>query len=54
MDNVFDRSKHVYQSDAFEEIIKDTVRFFNGLRCINCLLPKILSVQGFMLCIILE
>lgn len=30
MDNVFDRSKHVYQSDAFEEIIKDTVRFFNG------------------------
>lgn len=30
MNNVFDRSKHVYQSGAFEEIIKDTIRFFNG------------------------
>lgn len=54
MDNVFDRSKHVYQSDAFEEIIKDTVRFFNGTPVHKFLLPKILSVQGFMLCIILE
>lgn len=26
----FDRSKHVYDSEAFEEIIKDTIRFFNG------------------------
>lgn len=26
----FDRSKHVFQSDAFAEIIKDTIRFFNG------------------------
>lgn len=26
----FDREKHVFQSDAFEEIIKDTIRFFNG------------------------
>lgn len=30
MDNIFDRSKHVFLSDAFEEIIKDTIRFFNG------------------------
>lgn len=30
MNNIFDRSKHVFQSDAFEEIIKDTIRFFNG------------------------
>lgn len=30
MNNTFDRSKHVYKSDAFEEIIKDTIRFFNG------------------------
>lgn len=30
MDNIFDRSKHVFQSDAFEEVIKDTIRFFNG------------------------
>lgn len=27
---VFDRTKHVYQSDNFEELIKDAVRFFNG------------------------
>ena len=26
----FDRSKHVFHSDAFAEIIKDTIRFFNG------------------------
>ena len=26
----FDRSKHVFHSDAFSEIIKDTIRFFNG------------------------
>ncbi len=30
MDDFFDRSKHIYQSDAFEEIVKDTIRFFNG------------------------
>lgn len=26
----FDRAKHVFHSDAFAEIIKDTIRFFNG------------------------
>lgn len=26
----FDRSKHVFHSDVFAEIIKDTIRFFNG------------------------
>lgn len=30
MNNSFDRSKHVFHSDAFAEIIKDTIRFFNG------------------------
>lgn len=30
MQNTFDRSKHVFHSDAFAEIIKDTIRFFNG------------------------
>ena len=30
MCNIFDKSKHVYKSGAFEEIIKDTIRFFNG------------------------
>jgi len=28
--NKFDRNKHVYVSPDFEEIIKDTIRFFNG------------------------
>jgi len=26
----FDRSKHVYKNDAFIELVKDAVRFFNG------------------------
>lgn len=26
----FDRAKHVFHSSEFEEIIKDTIRFFNG------------------------
>lgn len=26
----FDRSKHVFHSETFSEIIKDTIRFFNG------------------------
>ncbi len=26
----FDRSKHVFSSPEFEELIKDTIRFFNG------------------------
>lgn len=28
--NPFDRSKHVYKNDAFTELVKDAVRFFNG------------------------
>lgn len=30
MKNAFDRSKHVYKNDQFDELIKDAVRFFNG------------------------
>lgn len=30
MEISFDRSKHVFYSEAFAEIIKDTIRFFNG------------------------
>lgn len=26
----FDRSKHVYKNDAFVEMVKDAIRFFNG------------------------
>lgn len=28
--NIFDRDKHLYKSDDFEEIIKGTIRFFNS------------------------
>lgn len=27
---IFERSKHVYKNDAFTELVKDAVRFFNG------------------------
>lgn len=30
MSQPFDRSKHVYHNDAFVELVKDAVRFFNG------------------------
>jgi len=30
MEIIFERERHVYKSDAFEELIKDTIRFFNG------------------------
>lgn len=30
MEFSFDRSKHVFHSPEFEELIKDTIRFFNG------------------------
>lgn len=26
----FDRNEHVYKNDAFEELVKDAIRFFNG------------------------
>jgi hypothetical protein len=26
----FDRKKHLYKSEAFVELVKDAVRFFNG------------------------
>ena len=27
---IFDRKKHIYKNDAFAELVKDAVRFFNG------------------------
>ncbi len=30
MNFTFDRSKHVFYSPEFEELIKDIIRFFNG------------------------
>ncbi|MHA1597158.1 MAG: Eco29kI family restriction endonuclease [Alphaproteobacteria bacterium] len=28
--NPFDRSEHIYRNSAFEELVKDAIRFFNG------------------------
>lgn len=36
----FKRSDHVYVSPDFEEIIKDTIRFFNGTPVYNIQLPE--------------
>ena len=30
MEVTFEREKHVYHSDVFDEIVKDAIRFFNG------------------------
>lgn len=40
----FKREEHVYSSDAFEEIIKDTIRFFNGTPVIK--LPPSIKFHG--------
>lgn len=53
MNNIFDRSKHVYKSKAFEEIIKDTIRFFNGTPVHNCHHLRILQARVYMLYIML-
>ena len=34
----FDRSKHIYHNEAFVELVKDAVRFFNGTP-VHCLPP---------------
>lgn len=44
MSKEFNREEHVYTSDAFEEIIKDTVRFFNGTPVIE--LPPLEKFHG--------
>ncbi len=36
----FNRSEHVYSSPDFEEIIKDTIRFFNGTPVYKLPSPK--------------
>lgn len=38
------REEHVYTSDAFEEIIKDTIRFFNGTPVVQ--LPPLVRFHG--------
>jgi len=36
----FDRNKHVFHSPDFEEIIKDTIRFFNGTPVLDLPVPE--------------
>lgn len=40
----FDRSEHVYRNDAFAEMVKDAVRFFNGTPVLS--LPPPVSFAG--------
>ena len=40
MEIVFEREKHIYQTDAFEELIKDTIRFFNDTPVHKLSVPK--------------
>ena len=44
MKRKFNREDHVYKSDAFEEIIKDTIRFFNGTPVVS--LPPPITFHG--------
>src|SRR5277367_5108814 len=40
----FDRAEHVYRNDAFAELVKDAVRFFNGTTVLT--LPPPVSFLG--------
>jgi hypothetical protein len=44
MNTFFDRKEHVYTSTVFEEIIKDTIRFFNGTPVLE--LPPFVRFSG--------
>lgn len=44
MNREFSREEHVYTSNAFEEIIKDTIRFFNGTPVLK--LPPPIKFHG--------
>jgi len=44
--NKFDRSKHVYSSPDFEEIVNDTIRFFNGTPVHSVPAPEKFSGTG--------
>ncbi|HAJ80082.1 MAG TPA: restriction endonuclease [Fibrobacteres bacterium] len=43
---VFERSKHVYKNDAFVELVKDAVRFFNGTPVHNLPPPETFNGTG--------
>lgn len=41
---MFDRKKHIYASPGFDELIKDTIRFFNGTPVLG--LPPAVKFEG--------
>lgn len=42
----FDRQKHVYRNDAFVELVKDAVRFFNGTPVLSLPPPEMFLGTG--------
>jgi hypothetical protein len=42
----FDRAEHVYRNDAFAELVKDAVRFFNGTPVLTLPPPASFSGRG--------
>lgn len=44
--NPFDRKKHLYKNDAFAELVKDAIRFFNGTPVHSLLPPEIFLGTG--------
>ena len=42
--NIFDRKEHIYRNDAFVELVKDAIRFFNGTPVLS--LPPPENFQG--------
>ena len=46
MEIKFDRSKHVYHNNAFDEILKDAVRFFHGTPVFNLPPPESFAGAG--------
>lgn len=44
--HAFDRKKHVYKNDAFVELVKDAIRFFNGTPILNLPPPERFTGTG--------
>jgi hypothetical protein len=45
----FDRKKHLYKNEAFAELVKDAVRFFNGTPVHTLPPPETSTTQGKIL-----
>jgi hypothetical protein len=50
----FNREDHIYRNDAFAEIVKDAVRFFNGTPALTLPPPERFAGAGVMLYITRE